>query len=1107
MLHFFIGGAGCGKSCGIMELIETNAAEGRDIIAVVPEQFSYEFDRKLYNRLGAELFNSIETHSFTSLARSIFQRLGGGEAGSYMDELMQTGLVLQAVRRAEGQLRTFSRQCGRSEFASDAAAIISVLRRSGISSEQLLEKCSSVRGRLYDKTCDIAFIYQQYEMLLVKHGFKDMLTDITEAAAIANGNDFFAGKVIFIDEFESFTPDQYEMLEVIVGLADEVYIAFRMESEEEPELSLFGSVGAACRKIRSIASDLRVQWEFVRFTEQHRMKHSDLKRLSESVFRPIKAEPSGKSEHIHIIEAATPFDEAEFVCASIKRMLVADPELRCGDIAVVTENLADYAGILGHSMERYGLPCHIDMPQPVLHTPFMVYITSLMALMRKREPDTELLLRLGKSGFTDCTLTELSLIENYCYVWSVDGSMWNEPFTCGDGAEEAEAIKQKLLAPLLQLREMCRDAAVGSDFSRILYSFLEGIGAGVRAEKLFSEADAGRQLQMKQDFRRVWDSLMDILDILAELSGEGSCTSSEYFTMLHSMLRTVAHAVPPRTLDAVMIAPAGTSRLSEPKVTFVLGACEGSFPASGKGSSLFSERERLELEQNGITIGQPPELSAADERLAVYKILSSASKELYLCYPLKDSGDSRCMRSSIADLALSLFENSGEMLLCSKSVSATYYAVTKAAAYYHYVQDFSKRDPDIAALQTLLYEDDYYAGRIDYLRSVHEDTDFTVKPELMEKLTGSSIVLTASRLESFRMCPFQYFCRYALKLYERRKIHLGNLETGSLVHACMEQLLRSVPREQFLSMTKQELSDGIRSLSGEYWVNVLGGDFQQNIREAAALDRMNDGMTAFAVHLQQELSQSDFYPEYFEAEISGRSADFPSPRLITPDGHPVIIHGIADRVDVMRKGDDTWVRVVDYKTGGKKFSLGNLVYGLDMQMLLYLFAVTGDGAKLSGAKPAGVLYLPAGMPECTAERGKQNTAENALASQYRMNGLFINEPDIIRCMDKGLDGRFITPMLVKSGDRFDSRSGDFLSESQMKQLRSYTSAKVIDTAEQIYNGTAAVSPLSISGRDACDFCNYSGICGNGDKHKQRKITDKSAELKAQFMKELSGDDK
>ncbi|MBQ8725249.1 MAG: PD-(D/E)XK nuclease family protein, partial [Oscillospiraceae bacterium] len=953
-----------------------------------------------------------------------------------------------------------------------ASSVISVLRRSGITSQQLMTMSEGLKGKLLDKTLDIASVYHQYETLLAKHDLKDTLTDITEAAAVANGHDYFAGMHIFIDEFESFTPDQYEMLAVIIGLADEVYIAMRMESEHEHELSLFGSVGDACRKIKSIARDFRITYDFTFFKEQHRMKHDDLIRLSDTIFRPVLPEPCGKSEHIHIFEGVSPVHEAEYICAAIKRKLAENSGLRCGDIAVVTNKLPEYAGILEHSMERYGIPYHLDMPKPVLHTPFMVYLMSVMSLLKKRSPDTELLLRCGKSGFTDCSLTEIAKIENYCYIWSVEGKMWNVPFTCGKDSEEAESIRQKLIYPMTRLRELCSQCRTGADYSRKVYEFLTEQNTGTRAAELFEEVTEGRQQQMKQDFKRVWESLMDILDVLAFLYEEQSCTASEYFTMLYSMLRTVSHSVPPRTLDAVYIAPAGTSRLSQPKLTFVAGACDGSFPMNASGSSLFSERDRTELECQGIDIGQPPEMSAADERLAVYKILSSASEELHICYPLKDSGDKKCIRSTVVDFALSLFENSQDMLITYRQLDTSFYAVTKAAAYYHYVQDFSKRNADISAVQTVLYEDEYYAHRIDYLKSVHGDAEFAVRPELMERLTGKSIILTATRLETFRMCPFRYFCKYALKLYERRKTHLGNLETGNLIHACMEKLLKSVGREEFLSMTSERLAVKLHELSLSYWKEMLGGEFQQNMRETASLERITDGMLALAVHMQQEFSQSDFYPEYFEAEIAGKRHDFPSPELMTPSGHRVTINGVADRIDVLRKDNEEWIRVVDYKTGGKKFSLGNLAYGLDMQMLMYLFAVTGEGSRLSGGKPAGVLYLPSGMPSCTLGRNGKKTAAEAIDEQYQMNGLFVDDSSVLRHMDKYLDGKYISAKLLKGGERFAKNGADFLSEKQMEQLRKYAYSKITETAEGIYSGNASVDPLILAGRDACEYCTY-----------------------------------
>ncbi|MGN0591955.1 MAG: PD-(D/E)XK nuclease family protein [Ruminococcus sp.] len=1102
MIHFLIGGAGCGKSYRLMQQMQRLVAAGEDVLAIVPEQFSYEFDRKLYQMLGVQAFNALETHSFTSLARSIFQRFGGGEAGTYTDELTQTGLVEQAVQLAEKQLRFFQKQCGHADFTAHIAALLSLLRRSGLTSEQLYEQCSSLTGRLLDKTLDIVQIYQQYERLLAKHHLKDTMTDITEAAAIANGNDFFAGKVVCIDEFESFTPDQYEMLAVICALADEVYFALRMESENESDLSLFASVGAACRKVREIASAYHIPVEFIHCKEQKRMQYEDLQLLSASIFRPRREAAVQRSEHIHLFEAKEPMDEAEYVCATIRRLLAADASLRCRDIAVVTNQLPEYAGILEHAMQRYELPYHLDLAKSILHTPFMVYLISLFGLLTKKEPDTELLLRCGKSGYTDCDWMMLSQLENYCYIWSIDGETWNTPFSYGDEAGIIEPIRQKLIFPMQSLRALCADCRTGADYSKAVYEFLEQQEIGKRAEAQIQHPDPAHRMQMMQDFKRVWESLMDILDVLAFLYEDQKMELLEYFRVLQTLLHSVTHAVPPRTLDAVFIGPAGTSRLSAPKITFVLGTCEGIFPQQTAGSTLFSERDRIQLEQCGITVGQPPELHAADERLAVYKILSSASQALYLCYPLTDFGGKKCYRSSVIDHVLSLFSNSGEMLQTQKMCPASYYAVTKQAAYYHYVQDFSRRSEDIASIQMLLCEDAYYAKRIEYLRSVHKDVDFTLQPQLMEQLVGSPLTLTASRMETFRMCPFHFFCQYALKLYERRKVRLQAAESGSLIHACLEQLLRNTSREQFLQMPVQELSAQLHQLANQYWEAELGGSFSKNIRDAAAFSHITEGMVALAVHMQEELRQSDFYPAYLELEISDQNPDFPSPHLMTASGHPVRLMGIIDRVDLFQDGDTEWVRVVDYKSGGKKFALGHLLYGLDMQMLLYLFSVTEPGAKLSNGKPAGVLYLPAGMPECRAERGSETSYEEILNQQYRMNGLLLEDAKLIRHMDRELSGKYVAAKLLKDGVSLGKQQGNFLKESQMKKLRRYVKKKTVETAEAIYGGDVSVSPLLLCDRDACAFCTFGDLCGNGDLHKLRKMDGTSEELKEQLLRQL-----
>ena len=1102
LIHFIIGDAGSGKSFQIMELIKSKISDGCDILTLVPEQFSYEFDRKLYGKLGAKAFNSIKTYSFTSLSEDIFLRFGSEDVGSYMDDIMQTGLVLKALNMSKGQLNFFGKQVESGEFAGEAAYIISNFRRSGIDSAELSKRCQKLKGKLFDKMSDIAVIYSYYEMLLEKHHLKDMLTDITESAAIANGNDYFAGKTVFIDEFESFTADQYEMLDVIIGLADEVYVALRMESEDEQELSLFASVLAACKRIKHIAEDHHVKTEFIHCKEQYRMKYGCMRKLSKTIFRPCIIESSSKAEHIHIFEAYSPFDEVEYVCAAIKRLLKEKTDIKCGDIAIVTNELSSYSGILEHSMKRYELPCHIDIPKSLIHTPFMVYLISITSLITMKSPDTEILLRYGKSGFTDLNLLELSELENYCYIWSIDGSMWYDSFTMGEDHADNEIFRKKLIAPLVMLRELCENCVTGRDMSEAVYKFLIEQNISERAVNLLSCNDAGIEMQMMQDFKRVWESLIDILDVLAFLYGDEKCSLREYFTLLNSLIRTISHSVPPRTLDSVFIGASRTSRLSEPKITFVLGVCDGVFPMNVSSNPIFSEKDRLELLKCSIETGQAAELNAADERLAVYKTLSSASDELYLCYPLKDNSDKKCLRSSVINHTLSLFSNENEILTTQNSVSTSYYAVTKAAAYYHYVQDFANRDNDIAAIQSILYEDKYYAERINYLKSVHDDIDFTVSPSIMENLVGSSLILSASQIETYNMCPFQYFCRYALRLFERRKVKLEAAERGNIIHLCLEQLITNTTKEKFLNMTLEELNYEINRISKKYWEDEFGGDKYQNSRDIAAFEHIVCGVNELAMHLQEEFRQSLFYPEFMEAEISDKSINFPSPKIITDSGHPVSIRGKVARIDVFHDSECDWVRVVDYKTGGKKFSLGNLKFGIDMQMLLYLFTVIGSQSKLCGSYPAGVLYMPAGVPECTLERGSTLEPSDSLIQQYKMNGVLIDNKKIIGAMDKNIEGKYVSASLLKSGVEFNKRSGIFLNEHQFDKLKEYTKRKLIETADLIYSGNAAANPLVISQKDSCKYCTFKDICGNSDKHECRKPDESMSELDKSVMAEL-----
>ena len=69
MLSIISGGAGCGKTYEMMSRIEAAVKADKDVLVIIPDQFSFEFDRALYERIGMTLFNRVNVLSFARTAK------------------------------------------------------------------------------------------------------------------------------------------------------------------------------------------------------------------------------------------------------------------------------------------------------------------------------------------------------------------------------------------------------------------------------------------------------------------------------------------------------------------------------------------------------------------------------------------------------------------------------------------------------------------------------------------------------------------------------------------------------------------------------------------------------------------------------------------------------------------------------------------------------------------------------------------------------------------------------------------------------------------------------------------------------------------------------
>ena len=195
----------------------------------------------------------------------------------------------------------------------------------------------------------------------------------------------------------------------------------------------------------------------------------------------------------------------------------------------------------------------------------------------------------------------------------------------------------------------------------------------------------------------------------------------------------------------------------------------------------------------------------------------------------------------------------------------------------------------------------------------------------------------------------------------------------------------------------------------------------------------------------------------------------------------VPLAGRADRVDGWVRDGVLYLRVTDYKTGVKQFDLADVCQGLNMQMLLYLFALQQGAAGRYGLEriePAGVLYVPARFQIVDAEGDV--TAEELAALRKktaRRSGLVLDDPEVLEAMEPGEDKRFLPIRLKKDGTPYKDSEASLATLERFGALRRYIDETLRQLAEALRSGSVTADPWYKSAREnACAWCDYRQAC-------------------------------
>lgn len=1103
MVEFILGGAGSGKSSLMTDEIKNSAENGRKVIVIVPEQFSFDSDKKLYKKLGCHGFNKILSLSFTSITKEIFEKYGS-RSGEYADDMSKIILMKKTIKKlvSEKQLKFFARQALKPDFVGEALKIVTEFRQSGVGADDFTARMTVDDVTLSDKISDLALIYYTYDKMLLDNDLKDSLTNISEAAAIAEMNDFFSGTEVYFDEFESFTGDEYQLIDAIISQADKVCISLRLESGQEGRNEVFESVRNTWKKFYQTAKKYGKPIETKTLEKPLKYHSDDLSYLNMNIFRPVR-EYYGKSENIRVTECTDMYEEADWICTEILK-LVRDEGYKYKEISVLSRNLNDYTYILEAAFEKYDIPYLLDVKKSVMHTSIMLYLSAIAEIIAQKNFTTDLVLKYAKTHLSGMSVSRVSELENYCFEWDIEGKRWLEPFhDDNENYHEVEETRRMIIEPLNELRKKCASAN-GSEICRYVFEFISKMEVQRRVNGVIADFEENGLTYLAKEFKRIWGMMVDILDCISDVGSDMDV--EDFKDVFLMMMRQITYSVPPQTLDGVRISPAETSRPDSPSAVFLIGANEGYFPADIVQTGLLNERDRLMFEQSGISLSRTNEELIADEKLIVYKTFTHATKKLYVTYPLADSMGTHRYPSTVLKQLTGMYGK--EVIESSKEKSLIDYCATKKSAYFNLVRYFGDNNSEVSSVREVLERDTEYRLKLDTLKNIADSKGIweVTDKELMKKLYGNRLNISATAIEDYNICHFRYFCKTGLKLRIRRKRIIDRIGEGNLTHRCLEMILGSCStKEEFDSLTSEKINELIGKCSKEFIDETFGMEAKNIVSVPDMLEKINKNISELVSHLQNELRQSEFRPVAFELDVSQGNDN---PVLKAENGVEIYLKGYVDRVDVFETDGEKYLRVIDYKTGNRKFSIASLLYGINMQMLIYMFSITQKERCFDGYSPAGVLYMPSGGAGCGRDRDSNESIEDYLTSHYKMNGVVLSDRTVLNAMEKDIRGIFI-PASLTSSDKgsgellLNKRSSSCLTKKNFEKLREYTDNILLKMCEELYDGKIEADPYFSSAINPCSYCEYWSVCGNFPAESCHEESEDAHEI---MMEKLRGDD-
>lgn len=988
------GPAGAGKTTLALDLYEhcqESPAEPHCLLLVPNSRAVQELRRSLARRNPAGMAVRPRVMTFTSLAGVV---LGCGQLRPASP--LKRFHILHAVLRElheEKTLESFGPIMDTPGLVTALQRTISELKRGAADPEHLTAlPASGGRGA----TRDLLAVYRRYQQRLREETLCDPEGQLwllrEKLAKIPVQADSLAAEglehlhVIAADGFTDFTPTQRQVLALLCPHLRGMLITLPLDRSDARRGRLWQWTQRTADRLGDAFGD-RLEMCSIQAPNP---ETAGLASLAGCVF-DHDAQVSEPCTQIRVV--AAPGVDAEVTAAArdVKRLLASGAEPR--SIALLARSMETYRPAIQRIFPRCNIPVR-EAASPLSEIPIIRFVLELLALPGGNYLSRDVLAVLANSYFQPNALgpfdrTTAMMAERIIRLSNVLGG--REAYTRAVRwvCQRVEADDEESLEPL--------EATLASD--------AEGIrSAGALLEALFQAVPArpdASSLQAMLDalsLRRAACGLnrpdLAARDLRALEALRSAILETPEEDLQPEILRASLERVSlpgPRREGVVDVLDVLDARTGQWDHVLLLGLSEGQFPAGLHDSALLGETQREEWIARGVQVDRRSDLTAR-EMLLFYLSITRARRSLLLSYqrsdamggaaapggfllsylrpmggldavhqaglvetvPLADfapppehiASDDEAMRTAIGGL----FDEHAPAHQAALGWASTHKPAllrTVGRGLWTLAQRWTRGEPTA------------YDGRMN-------------DPALLDSLRRKypdGVVFSASRLNTYARCPWQYFARYVLRLdpLAEPQARLEPTTKGTFCHNVLCRAMRRLADDigqplRLTGLDPQAIDEALEEAVGIE--SERFGDVQMpypalwNIRREGLARELRDYLRECGEMSPGVAEAMHFELAFGFGEASGDLADeasSPAPALLETPAGQIRLRGRIDRLDHITSEFGEGMMVVDYKTG-RPPSRKACSEGLDLQIPLYVHALRDMGyANVLGGIYQGVL--------------------------------------------------------------------------------------------------------------------------------------------------------